>query len=387
MERPQAPALAPGERLNKYGQVYNFEEWRAGKVADGTWYEDVGEWKKKKEQESLPLAAQVQVPYASYVPAVPLERLPSLEEQFPPRVLPPAHAMGEMREDHPPRFDVLPPPPPPRYPPPPPPQQYQPPRYPPPPPPQQYQPPPQQYQAPPVPKAKKGKGKAKKDDWIPLKDFMDNRKRKNEDYVNREEKVLRMSDDYQSSDDMSRRVVIFDTETTGLSRDHEIVEIAMIETIEGIKTGRYLHFFINPDGENSKKAYEIHRLTKEDLKEHPKFRDVAQRIAGFIGTASLIAHNAKFDMGMLNRGMIKSGLRPYDPERFICTAKMGRSLFSGEDNSQNGLCRRFGVDNFNREATGIHSALEDTVQLYHCFRAMIPLLEKKNLCWSMFRLS
>jgi DNA polymerase-3 subunit epsilon len=101
----------------------------------------------------------------------------------------------------------------------------------------------------------------------------------------------------------------------------------------------------------------------------------------------MMAHNAKFDMGMLNRGMIKGGLRPYPPERFICTKKMANTLFPGERAGQDPLCHKFGVDNFNRETTGIHSAIEDTVQLYHIFRGMIPLLEKKNLCWSMFRLS
>jgi DNA polymerase-3 subunit epsilon len=196
-----------------------------------------------------------------------------------------------------------------------------------------------------------------------------------------------MSDQYESSDDMSRRVVIFDTETTGLGSEHEIVEIAMIETIEGIKTGRYIHFFVNPDCENTKKAYEIHRLTKESLSSHPKFWQIAHKIATFVGTSSMMAHNAKFDMGMLNRGMIKGGLRPYPPERFICTKKMANTLFPGERAGQDPLCHKFGVDNFNRETTGIHSAIEDTVQLYHIFRGMIPLLEKKNLCWSMFRLS
>ncbi len=417
MDPRQQPSLAPGERLNKYGQVYNFEEWKASKIADGTWIENMDEWKQRKQDGSLP-AAGAAAPYfppslppyaaASYTPqptppyaasmgygapAPPLELVPlppppapvPQEVQFPPRVLPPSSQMGEGMLEERPRFNILPPPAPiPRLAPP---------------------PGPVLLPLPPVPwsdpltasstrpvsttnRGTSGKSKKKKpEEWIPLKDFMENRKRKNDEYVEREQKVLKMSEQYESSDDMSRRVVIFDTETTGLGAEHEIVEIAMIETIEGIKTGRYLHFFINPDGENTKKAYEIHRLTKESLSSHPKFWQVARKIATFIGSSSLMAHNASFDMGMLNRGMIKAGLNPYPPERFICTKKMSKALFPSERASQDYLCHKFGVDNFNRETTGIHSAIEDTTQLYHIFRGMIPLLEKKNLCWSMFRLS
>jgi len=351
MDHNQAPSLSPGERLNRYGQVYNFEKWKQSKILDGTWLENVDEWKKKKQTDSPSVDTPIQV------------------QQFPSRVLPPSNTMGEyFQSGRTSAFDLVPPvledfyvPSIPVY----------------------IPPFPEPVSTPPVYKQPQPK---KKDAWIPLQEFIENRKRKNEEYVEKEEKVLRMSNDYQTSDDMSRRVVIFDTETTGLSDNHEIVEIAMIETIEGIKTGRHLHFFINPDGENTQKAYEIHRLTKESLGSHPKFEQVAHKIASFIGTSTLMAHNAKFDMGMLNRGMVKAGLKPYPPERFICTVKMARQLFPGENNRQDDLCRRFGVDNFNRETTGIHSAIEDTTQLYHCFRAMIPILEKKNLCWSQFRL-
>ena len=318
MDSKNVPSLAPGERLNRYGQVYNFEEWKKKKIADGTWIESIDEWKKQKENK--------------------ISNLPP--EQITPRTIPGPEKMGEGILE--PQKDTTP--------------------------------------------EKKIRIKTKKQDWVPIKDFIENRKRKNEEYIQRENKLLKLSDEFEASDDMSRRIVIFDTETTGLGAEHEIVEIAMIETIEGIKTGRYIHFFVNPDVENTKKAYQIHRLTKESLSRHPKFSQIAKKIASFVGTSSLMAHNAGFDMGMLNRGMVKSGLKPYPPERFICTKKMAQTLFPGERVNQDSLCHKFKIDNFNRETTGIHSAIEDTTQLYHVFRGMIPLLEKKNICWSTFRL-
>jgi DNA polymerase-3 subunit epsilon len=206
----------------------------------------------------------------------------------------------------------------------------------------------------------------------------ESRKRKSEQLCKQENKVLKLEND------IIGRIIIFDTETTGLGKTDEIVEISLIETIEGIKTGRHLHFFINPYAQITKKAQEIHRLTKEKLSSHPRFEKIAYKIAAFIGPSMLMAHNAKFDMGMLNRGFEKAGLDPYPLERFICTAKMARFLFPGVKNTQDALCSRFGIDNFNRVTTGIHSAIEDTIQLYHIYKNMNDILEKKNICPKSF---
>ena len=216
------------------------------------------------------------------------------------------------------------------------------------------------------------------------------RKRKSslEIYRDREEKVLKLADETNETpyDSLVNRVIIFDTETTGIKNDDEIVEISLIETVDGIKTGRHLHFFVNPIAPITKKAFEIHQLTKEKLEEHPRFEQVAHTILGFIGTSSLLAHNAKFDMKMLNRGFIRAGINPFPPERFLCSCLMARFLFPGEKNSQDALCSRFEIDNFNRVTTGIHSAIEDTAQLYHIYVNLCKLLNEKNVDQSNFRL-
>lgn len=207
-------------------------------------------------------------------------------------------------------------------------------------------------------------------------------------YRAREEKVLKLANDTNDSpyDSLVNRVIIFDTETTGTKSDDEIVEISLIETVDGIKTGRHLHFFVNPIAPITKKAFEIHQLTKEKLEDHPRFEQVAHTILGFIGQSSLLAHNAKFDMKMLNRGFIRAGIKPFPPERFLCSCLMARFLFPGKKNDQDSLCSRFEIDNFNRVTTGIHSAIEDTAQLYHIYLNLSKLLNEKNVDQSNFRL-
>ena len=176
-----------------------------------------------------------------------------------------------------------------------------------------------------------------------------------------------------------KRDVILDTETTGLSNTDKIVEISILELVEGVKTGRKFHSFINPCVKVSKKAVEIHKLTNEKLSKFPKFNKIAEDIIKFIGDANIVAHNSNFDRRMLNNELRECGWEEYPKKRFIDTLEIARFLFPGEKHNQDALCRKFNIDNFNRLNTGIHSAMEDTVMLYFIYNKMTELLEEKNM--------
>jgi len=175
------------------------------------------------------------------------------------------------------------------------------------------------------------------------------------------------------------REIILDTETTGLSKEDKIVEISLLELIDGIKTGRKLHYFFNPEKKISRRAVEIHLITNESVKNAPLFSQKAEEIIKFIGSGTIIAHNARFDRRMLNQELINSGWEAYPEKRFIDTLEIARFLFPKLPNNQDALCVRFGIDNENRMTTGIHSAYEDTIQLYFIFVNLCQLLKEKNM--------
>ena len=181
------------------------------------------------------------------------------------------------------------------------------------------------------------------------------------------------------------REMILDTETTGLSNLDRIVEISVLETIDGIKTGRRFHKFLNPEVRITKKAVEIHKITNEKVEHCPKFNEIAEELIRFIGDSTIIAHNSKFDMRMLNNEFERCGWEKYDPTRFIDTLGIARYLFPRQKNNQDALCERFNINNSTRSETGIHSAIEDTALLYLVYREMIPLLKEKNLTPYDFR--
>jgi DNA polymerase-3 subunit epsilon len=154
------------------------------------------------------------------------------------------------------------------------------------------------------------------------------------------------------------REIALDTETTGLNpkAGHRVVEIGCVEMINHVATGEVFHAYINPERDMPEEAFSVHGLSEEFLRAHPKFADVAEKFLTFIGSDALVIHNAQFDMGFLNAELERIGRPALEMDRAIDTVKMARQKFPGAQASLDALCRRFGIDNSNRE---LHGALLD----------------------------
>ena len=154
------------------------------------------------------------------------------------------------------------------------------------------------------------------------------------------------------------REIVLDTETTGLSPDqgHRVVEIGCVEMINHVATGQVFHAYINPERDMPEEAFSVHGLSEAFLRDHPKFAEVVEKFLAFIGDDPLVIHNAQFDMGFLNAELERAGQPPLEMSRAIDTVKMARQKFPGAQASLDALCRRFDIDNSNRE---LHGALLD----------------------------
>lgn len=158
----------------------------------------------------------------------------------------------------------------------------------------------------------------------------------------------------------SNRVVILDTETTGLehSRGHRIIEFAGLEMVNRKLTGRHLHLYMHPEREIDPDAERVHGISLDFLADKPKFHAVADQLVDFISGAELIIHNAPFDVGFLNAEFNRLGLAPVNKvcAGVIDTLRMARDTFPGKRNSLDALCDRFEIDRRNRT---FHGALID----------------------------
>lgn len=168
------------------------------------------------------------------------------------------------------------------------------------------------------------------------------------------------------------RQVILDTETTGLSVEDgdRIIEMGCIELINRKFTGKRYHQYINPERSIDKEALAVHGLTHEFLETKPVFADIANEFLTFIGDAELIIHNAPFDIGFINaelRLLRKNSKLIHERCKIIDTLALARQLHIGQRNSLDALCKRYGVDNSNRE---LHGALLDANLLAQVYLSM-----------------
>jgi len=141
------------------------------------------------------------------------------------------------------------------------------------------------------------------------------------------------------------REIVVDTETTGLdpSQGHRIVEIAAIELMHHVPTGRRFHCYINPERDMPADAYAVHGLTAEFLAEHPLFPAVIDDFLAFVGNDPRVIHNAEFDIAFLNAELARAGM-PTLSSPFVDTLSLARRRFPGSPASLDALCRRFSID-------------------------------------------
>ena len=166
------------------------------------------------------------------------------------------------------------------------------------------------------------------------------------------------------------REIVWDTETTGFDPEggDRLVEIGAIELNNHVPTGRVFHQYINPERDMPQSAFDVHGLSIEFLKDYPVFKSVGQDFLDFVGDATLIAHNASFDMKFINAELKWAELSTIPMNRSLDTLEIARRKFPGAQNSLDALCRRFGVDNSGREK---HGALLDSELLAEVYLELI----------------
>lgn len=157
------------------------------------------------------------------------------------------------------------------------------------------------------------------------------------------------------------RQLVLDTETTGLDPQdgHRIIEIGCVELVNRRLTGRHYHQYINPQRPVEQGALEVHGISDSFLADKPVFSQIATDFMEFIAGAELIIHNAPFDVGFLDNELRLDGQRFQSIAgsfSVIDTLALARSKHPGQKNSLDALCKRYAVDNSQRD---LHGALLD----------------------------
>ncbi|KUF09579.1 DNA polymerase III subunit epsilon [Pseudoponticoccus marisrubri] len=166
------------------------------------------------------------------------------------------------------------------------------------------------------------------------------------------------------------REIVLDTETTGFEPEQgdRIVEIGAVELFNHVPTGKTYHQYINPERSMPQEAFAVHGLGDDFLRDKPVFRDIADELLTFIGTAKLVIHNAAFDVKFLNAELRWVNKPPLPADCAIDTLDIARRRFPGSPASLDALCRRFSIDN---AARTLHGALLDSEILAEVYLELI----------------
>lgn len=170
---------------------------------------------------------------------------------------------------------------------------------------------------------------------------------------------------------MALRLVVLDTETTGLNArmGDRVVEIGCIEILDRRLSENRFHAYLNPGRPSDPGAERVHGLSTEFLSDKPKFAEIAADFIDYVKGAELVIHNAAFDVEFLNQELSLAGMGRLSEHcsGVIDTLLRARELHPGKKNTLDALCERYGVDNSHRT---LHGALLDASLLAEVYLAM-----------------
>jgi len=170
----------------------------------------------------------------------------------------------------------------------------------------------------------------------------------------------------------TKKLIICDTETTGLGKGNEILSIALV-TLQGETLAS---LFIKPmKAKITVNAYKVHGIKLEDLKDCCTFDRVWPILEDILEDTILLSYNGPFDASMIRRSLDACGLvAPHIT--CTCIMKLIQAFLDLEDPLKlSEACTRLGIDAVQYGSS--HGALADALTASHVLRELIARSTKE----------
>jgi len=170
-------------------------------------------------------------------------------------------------------------------------------------------------------------------------------------------------------------LVFLDLETTGLDVviGDSICEIGAYKVKERKVIDKF-HSLINPRKNVPKEAYNIHKISDQELENAPYFEEVSERFVRFLDNCVICAYNVGFDMGFIGYYLKKMDQPPLNLPA-IDILSMARDAFKLSRYNLETVARSLNIDC----SGGLHRALDDALITYKIFFKLLDLFKEKEI--------
>lgn len=168
--------------------------------------------------------------------------------------------------------------------------------------------------------------------------------------------------------------VVFDIETTGLSKEKEMItEIGAVKVADGKIIDRF-STFVNPQRPISAEITKLTGITDDMVKDAPTIENILPEFLKFCEDTVLVAHNASFDTGFIRIAAERAGLGELH-HTVVDTLELARALLPELNKHKLDIvCEYLGVT-----LNGHHRAVNDAEATAEVFIKFLDMLAEKKI--------
>lgn len=174
---------------------------------------------------------------------------------------------------------------------------------------------------------------------------------------------------------LPKRQLVLDLETTGLliADGHRVIEVAVVELLDGKPSGVEYHALVNPDRAIPAEVSAIHGITDDKVADKPAFAAIAQELRQFIANDEIIItcrtkDGYTLDIAFLDMEFEKAGQPKTGAAQWINVRRWSEAMFMDGEATLDAVLDRYKIDRSNRTQ---HGALLDARLLAEAYPPLL----------------
>ena len=171
------------------------------------------------------------------------------------------------------------------------------------------------------------------------------------------------------------QLAFLDLETTGLDAvmGDAICEIGIFKVKQRKVTDKF-HSLVNPKKSMPPGAYQVHKISDQELKYAPAFEKVADKLLNFLSGCVLCAYNVGFDLAFVDQSLKQMNCPPLNLPAIDILA-MARDALDLPRYNLETVANFLNIDC----SRGLHRALDDALVAYQVFLKIVDTFKDNKI--------